>query len=253
MALIVQKFGGSSVKDAECIARVADIVSGAAAAGNQVVCVVSAMGKTTDDLIALADSVTTAPCARELDMLLATGEQVSIALLAMAIQARGVKARSFTGGQAGIITEAVHGTAAIKTIDTRALLATLAQGTVAVVAGFQGTGEAGEIYTLGRGGSDTTAVALAAALKADHCDIYTDVNGVYTADPNSYHGARKLSAISYEEMLELASAGARVLAARSVEVAMRMRHRFVSIVLFHTSAWLQELFAPARYDCFCPQ
>ena len=220
MGRIVQKFGGSSVKDTTHIRKVAEIVAKAVRSGNQVVTVVSAMGKTTDHLISLADEINSDAPAREMDMLLATGEQVSIALLTMAVQALGVKARSFTGAQAGIITEAKHGTARIVEIRTQALEECLAAGEVAIVAGFQGTTETGEICTLGRGGSDTTAVALAAALSCDTCDIYTDVNGVYSADPNTFAAAKKLKAVSYEEMLELAASGAKVLNARSVELAM---------------------------------
>lgn len=220
MGRLVQKFGGTSVKDTSHIRTVAKIVADAAKAGNQVVTVVSAMGHTTDQLISLSDEITNDASAREMDMLLATGEQVSIALLTMAVQALGVPARSFTGAQAGIITEERHQSARIKEIRTAALEECLARGEVAIVAGFQGITEAGEICTLGRGGSDTTAVALAAALSCDTCDIYTDVNGVYSADPRTFENARRLKAVSYEEMLELAASGAQVLNARSVELAM---------------------------------
>ena len=223
MGRLVQKFGGTSVKDIERIRNVAKIVAMAAQEGNEVVTVVSAMGHTTDNLIGMADQITDDASSREMDMLLSTGEQMSIALLAMAVQELGIRARSFTGAQAGIITDEVFGNARIKEIRTERLEAALAAGEVCIVAGFQGVTESGEICTLGRGGSDTTAVALAAALKSDSCDIYTDVNGVYSADPRSFHGARKLHAISYEEMLELAASGAQVLNARSVELAMNMQ------------------------------
>lgn len=223
MGRLVQKFGGTSVRDAEHIRNVAKLVAKAAQEGHQVVTVVSAMGHTTDNLIALADEITDDAASREMDMLLATGEQVSIALLAMAVQKLGVKARSFTGAQAGIITDTTHGAARIREIRTRSIEECLSRGEVAIVAGFQGLTPDGEICTLGRGGSDTTAVALAAALKSDSCDIYTDVNGVYTADPRILASARRLTSVSYEEMLELAAAGAQVLNARSVELAMNMR------------------------------
>jgi aspartate kinase len=223
MGRVVQKFGGTSVKDVEHIRSVAKLVAKAYHEGNQVVTVVSAMGHTTDHLVAMADDINPDASEREMDMLLATGEQVSIALLSMAVQALGLKVRSFTGAQAGIITDPSHGSARIKEIRTDNLEATLGRGEVAIVAGFQGVTESNEICTLGRGGSDYTAVALAAALRSETCDIYTDVNGVYTADPRSYSGARKLEVISFEEMLELASAGAQVLNARSVELGMNMQ------------------------------
>lgn len=220
MAVVVQKFGGTSVADPQRIKRVASIIAETAKQGHQVVTVVSAMGSTTDNLIALADQVCADAEGREMDMLLSTGEQVSIALLAMAVQSLGVQARSFTGAQAGIITDGTHQNACIKEIRTQALRQSLQNGQVAIVAGFQGITESGEICTLGRGGSDTTAVSLAAALQAADCHIYTDVEGVFTADPRSFARARKLSAVSFEEMLEMATAGARVMSARSVEVAM---------------------------------
>ncbi len=220
MGRLVQKFGGTSVGDANKLRHVAEIVVKEAAAGNQVAVVVSAMGHTTDQLISLADSVADEQSTREMDMLLATGEQVSIALLTMAIQSLGGRARSFTGAQAGIITDGVHGSARIREVRAEALEKCLKNGEIAVVAGFQGITETGDITTLGRGGSDTTAVALAAALKAEWCDIYTDVNGVYTADPRAVQQARRLEAVSYEEMLELSAAGAQVLNARAVELAM---------------------------------
>lgn len=223
MGRLVQKFGGTSVRDAEHINNVAKLVAKAAREGNQVVTVVSAMGHTTDNLINLADGITDEGAAREMDMLLSTGEQVSIALLAMAVQKLGVPARSFTGAQAGIITDNRHGNARILEVRTEAIEACLARGEVAIVAGFQGVTESGEICTLGRGGSDTTAVALAAALKSNSCDIYTDVNGVYTADPRAFTIARRLDVLCYEEMLELAASGAQVLNARSVELAMNMQ------------------------------
>ena len=220
MALIVQKYGGSSVADAEKILNVARRVAETAAT-HQVVVVVSAMGKTTDGLLGLAHKITTTPDPREMDMLLATGEQVTIALLAMALQTLGVKARSFTGPQAGMRTDAAHTKARITRIDAWRVRQALDAGEVAVVAGFQGLSEGEEIATLGRGGSDLTGVALAAALKADVCEIYTDVDGVYTADPNVVRDAKKLDRVSYDEMLEMASLGAKVLQSRSVEFAKK--------------------------------
>ncbi|KEO85020.1 aspartate kinase [Tumebacillus flagellatus] len=219
MALIVKKFGGSSVANPERIQRVARRVVETAQAGHQVVVVVSAMGDTTDDLIDLARQLTSNPSPREMDMLLTTGEQISIALLAMAIQELGQNSLSFTGGLAGITTEAVHGRARITDIEPSRLHGALNDGNVVIVAGFQGITEDGSITTLGRGGSDTTAVALAAALKADLCEIYTDVDGVYTTDPRVVKAASKLPAISYDEMLELAHLGAGVLHPRAVEFA----------------------------------
>lgn len=221
MARLVQKFGGTSVRDAQHIGRVAKIVHDAARSGREIVVVVSAMGHTTDQLIDLAEQVNDVPDARELDMLLSTGEQVSISLVAMALQKLGLKARSFTGAQAGILTDDTHTYARIKTVQPSRVESSLRRGEIAVVAGFQGMTRTSDISTLGRGGSDTTAVALAAALKAECCDIYTDVNGVYTTDPRCYGQARRLHTISYEEMLELASMGAQVLNARSVELALR--------------------------------
>ena len=220
MALIVQKYGGSSVADAEKIQNVARRVA-ASAAGNQLVVVVSAMGKTTDGLVALAHRIARTPSPREMDMLLATGEQVTIALLAMALHGLGLAARSFTGPQAGLRTDTAHTTARITRIEPCRVRAALDAGEVAIVAGFQGLSEADEIATLGRGGSDLTGVALAAALKADMCEIYTDVDGVYTADPNIVRDARKLDRVSYDEMLEMASLGAKVLQSRSVEFAKK--------------------------------
>jgi aspartate kinase len=221
MGLYVQKYGGSSVADTEKVKGVARRVVETAKGGHRVVVVVSAMGKTTDGLIRLAHDVTATPGERELDMLLATGEQVSIALLAMAIDALGHPARSFTGDQAGIRTDAAHTRARIVGIDAEKVQRALDDGRVAIVAGFQGVTDADDITTLGRGGSDLTAVALAATLGADVCEIYTDVDGVYTADPNIVPDARKLSRVSYDEMLEMASLGARVLQSRSVEFAKK--------------------------------
>lgn len=219
MALIVQKFGGSSVADAQRIQRVARRVVETAQNGHQVVVVVSAMGDTTDHLIDLARQLTHNPSAREMDMLLSTGEQVSISLLAMAVQTLGHTSISFTGGLAGITTEAVHGRARILDIDPSRIHSALQTGNIVIVAGFQGMTDEGAITTLGRGGSDTTAVALAAALKADLCEIYTDVDGVYTTDPRVVKAASKIPAISYDEMLELANLGAGVLHPRAVEYA----------------------------------
>src|SRR3989449_574875 len=220
MALLVQKYGGSSVADADMIANVARRVV-ASAPGNQLVVVVSAMGKTTDGLLALARQISMDPDLRGTDMLLATGEQVTIALLAMALQSLGVKARSFTGPQVGVRTDHSHTRARITQIDADRVRRALDTGEIAVVAGFQGLSDQDEVTTLGRGGSDLTAVALAAALKADVCEIYTDVDGVFTADPNIVPDARKLARVSYDEMLELASLGAKVLQSRSVEFAKK--------------------------------
>jgi aspartate kinase len=220
MGLVVQKYGGSSVADAEKIRSVARRVA-ESGAGHQVVVVVSAMGKTTDGLGALGHQVTASPEPREMDMLLATGEQVTIALLAMALHGLGLKARSFTGAQAGLRTDRAHTKARITAITADRVRGALDAGEIAVVAGFQGTSDLDEITTLGRGGSDLTAVALAAALKADVCEIYTDVDGVYTADPNVVPDARKLPRVAYDEMLEMASLGAKVLQARSVEFAKK--------------------------------
>jgi aspartate kinase len=219
--LIVQKYGGSSVADPEKIKNVARRVAESAAEGHRVVVVVSAMGKTTDGLLALAAAITATPEPRELDMLLATGEQVTIGLLAMALHALGHRARSFTGPQVGLVTDGVHTKARIRRISAERIEAALDAGDIAVVAGFQGTTESGDITTLGRGGSDLTGVALAAALKADVCEIFTDVDGVYTADPNVVPDARKLARVSYDEMLEMASLGAKVLQSRSVEFAKK--------------------------------
>ncbi|MGE6658006.1 aspartate kinase [Bacillus altitudinis] len=219
MGLIVQKFGGTSVGSTEKIRNVAERVIAEREAGNDVVVVVSAMGKSTDVLVDLAKELTDDPSKREMDMLLTTGEQVTISLLAMALQAKGYDAISFTGWQAGMKTERVHGNARIVDIDEAKIKEELSTGKVVVVAGFQGIADDLHITTLGRGGSDTTAVALAAALKADKCDIYTDVPGVFTTDPRYVPSARKLAGISYDEMLELANLGAGVLHPRAVEFA----------------------------------
>jgi aspartate kinase len=216
---IVQKYGGSSLGSAERIKAVARRVVDAAGAGRSVCVVASAMGDTTDELLELAADVSPSPHARELDMLLTAGERISIALLSMAIMDLGHDAISFTASQAGIVTDAMHGRARIVDIRSRRVLAALEQEKVAIVAGFQGVSDELEPTTLGRGGSDTTAVALAAALAADVCEIYTDVEGVFTADPRLVPKARKLHCLSYEEMLELAASGAKVLALRSVEYA----------------------------------
>ncbi|MFP7299883.1 aspartate kinase [Neobacillus niacini] len=219
MGLIVQKFGGTSVGSVERILNVAERIKAECAQGNQVVVVVSAMGKSTDQLVNLAKEISGQPNKRDMDMLLSTGEQVTIALLSMALNEQKLPAVSFTGWQAGIVTEPVHGNARITTINTEAVKNQLNEGKVVIVAGFQGITGNGEITTLGRGGSDTTAVALAAALKADKCDIYTDVTGVYTTDPRYVKSARKLKSVSYDEMLELANLGAGVLHPRAVEFA----------------------------------
>mgnify|MGYP001987256457 CR=1 FL=1 len=222
MSLIVQKYGGSSVADAESIINVAARIVDARSAGNAVVVTVSAMGDTTDDLIELARKVSENPHDREMDMLLTTGERVSMALLAMAIRDKGYDARSFTGSQAGMMTDAQHGRARIVDVSPARLRHALDDGAVAIVAGFQGFNQdSRDITTLGRGGSDTTAVALAAALGAEVCEIYTDVDGVFSADPRMVPRARKLSKVSYEEMLELSAAGAKVVNIRAVEFARR--------------------------------
>jgi aspartate kinase len=219
MALIVQKYGGTSVGDVDRIKNVARRVTQARAAGHDVVVVVSAMAGETDRLIGLAQKMAERPDERELDVILATGEQVSIGLLSLAIQGLGYRARSFTGSQVRIQTDDVHTKARIVSIDADRVRQALAEGEIVIVAGFQGVNAEDEITTLGRGGSDLTAVAMAAALAADVCEIYTDVDGVYTADPNIVSEARKLDRISYDEMLELASLGAKVLQTRSVEYA----------------------------------
>ena len=222
MALIVQKYGGSSVADAESIRRVAARIVETHRAGNDVVVVVSAMGDTTDELLDLAHGVTESPTGRELDMLLTAGERISMALLAMAIKRLGDEARSYTGSQAGMITDEKHGSARIVEVTPGRVRQALDHGAVAIVAGFQGFNRiTGDITTLGRGGSDTTAVALAAALGADVCEIYTDVDGIYTADPRVVPTAQKVDVVTSEEMLELAAAGAKVLYIRAVEYARR--------------------------------
>ena len=222
MALIVQKYGGSSVADAEGMKRVAARIVATKKAGNQVVVVVSAMGDTTDELIDLANQVTPIPPGRELDMLLTAGERISMALLAMAINNLGFEAQSFTGSQAGVITDSTHGKARIIDVTPGRIREAIESGSIAIVAGFQGISQdTKDITTLGRGGSDTTAVALAAALDADVCEIYTDVDGIFSADPRAVPAARKLNTVTYEEMLELAAAGAKVLHLRCVEYARR--------------------------------
>lgn len=221
MSVIVQKYGGSSVANAERIQKVAKRVVQNKKDGNKVVVVVSAMGDMTDDLITLAEQITKKPSAREMDMLLSTGEQVSVALLALAIQELGEKAMSFTGPQVGIITDQFHTKARILDINADNIRKALRDGNIVIVAGFQGKTKDGEITTLGRGGSDLTAVALAKALGAKHCEIYTDVNGIYTADPRVVPDARKIDTISYDEILELASLGAKVMHSRSVEVGKK--------------------------------
>ncbi len=219
--LVVQKFGGSSVANPERIKRVAQRVVETERAGHHVVVVVSALGDTTDDLLTLAGQISQTPAERELDMLMATGEQVSVALLAMAIHELGEDAVSFTGAQVGILTDNRHGKARIVNINTRRIVRELDKGRIVIVAGFQGQNLNQDITTLGRGGSDLTAVALAVALKADVCDIFTDVEGVYTCDPRIVPNARKLNRLSYDEMLEMASLGAQVVQARSIFVAKR--------------------------------
>jgi aspartate kinase len=222
VALIVQKYGGSSVADAEGIRRVAKRIVATRSAGDQVVVVVSAMGDTTDELIDLANEVSPAPPPRELDMLLTAGERISMAVLAMAIAALGMEAQSFTGSQAGVITDETHGWARIIDVTPGRIKHALDEGAIPIVAGFQGVSQTTKnITTLGRGGTDTTAVAIAAALKADVCEIYTDVDGVFTEDPRVVKNARRIPSISYEEMLEMAAAGAKVLMPRCVEIARR--------------------------------
>jgi aspartate kinase len=225
MALIVQKYGGTSVGDLDRIANVARRVKATRDAGNDVVVVVSAMKGETDRLLQMAKAISVAPNPRELDVLLSTGEQVTIALLSMVLAQQDCPARSYTGAQVHILTDSAFSKARILGIDHRRVCQDLKQGQVVVVAGFQGVDEGGNITTLGRGGSDTTAVALAAALDADECQIYTDVDGVYTTDPHIVSGARRLPMVTYEEMLELASLGAKVLQIRSVEFASKYRVR----------------------------
>lgn len=221
MPLVVQKFGGTSVANIDRIKHVAGLVARSRQAGDTVLVVLSAMSGETDRLMKLAHEVADCPDEREMDMLLSTGERVTIALLAMALRSMGFEARSYTGRQVGIITDSTHTKARIERIAAERIQAALDKGIIPVVAGFQGINEQNDVTTLGRGGSDLTAVALAAALKADRCIIYTDVDGVYTADPNVVPAARRLNKVSYEEMLELASLGAKVLQSRSVEFAAK--------------------------------
>jgi aspartate kinase len=236
VGLLVQKYGGTSVADPDRIRAVADHVVRTRREGNDVVVVVSAMGKTTDDLLKLAHEVSHAPSDRELDMLLTSGERISISLLCMALIDRGEPAVSFTGSQAGIVTDTSHGRAKIVEVRADRIRDAVGLGSVAVVAGFQGVSTAKDITTLGRGGSDTTAVALAAVLDAEACEIYTDVAGVYTADPRVVPEARRLSRLSYEEMLDLAATGSKVLALRSVEFA---RNHGVAIHVRSSFTWEQ--------------
>ncbi|MCK5860150.1 aspartate kinase [Abyssibacter sp.] len=223
MTLLVQKFGGSSVATVERIRHVASKVAASRAAGHKVVVVVSAMAGETDRLIGLAKEASTQPAAREMDVLLSTGEQVTIALLAMILEQMDVPARSYTGGQVRILTDDAHGKARIQAIDRERIESDLDAGRIVIVAGFQGVTDAGDITTLGRGGSDTTGVALAAALEADECQIFTDVDGVYTTDPRVEPRARRMSRITFEEMLEMASLGSKVLQIRAVEFAGKYR------------------------------
>jgi len=244
METIVQKFGGTSVGSIQRIQHVADLIIEEYGQGHSVVSVVSAMGKSTDELVALATAITENPSKREMDMLLTTGEQVTISLLTMALQTKGYNAISLTGWQAGITTESVHSSARITDIHTERIQSHLQEGTIVIVAGFQGLSEENEITTLGRGGSDTTAVALAAALKAKKCDIYTDVTGVYTTDPRVVNSAYKLNEISYDEMLELANLGAGVLHPRAVEFAKNH-----NVVLEVRSSMEQENGTIVRGEC----
>ncbi|MEZ0095925.1 aspartate kinase [Streptacidiphilus sp. EB129] len=243
MGLVVQKYGGSSVADAEGIKRVARRIVDTKKAGHEVVVVVSAMGDTTDELIDLAEQVSPFPAGRELDMLLTSGERISMALLAMAIKSLGHEAQSFTGSQAGVITDSVHNKARIIDVTPGRIRTALDQGNIAIVAGFQGVSlDSKDITTLGRGGSDTTAVALAAALNAECCEIYTDVDGVFTADPRVVKKARKIDEIGYEDMLELASSGSKVLLARCVEYARRydMPIHVRSSFSGHVGTWVRN-------------
>ena len=219
MSLVVMKFGGTSVANAERVERVADRLVRHKEAGDKVIAVVSAMGKSTDDLVALAKSVNSNPPAREMDVLLSSGEQISMSILALAVEARGCKAMSFTGAQAGIITDSEHSKAKIREINADRIFRALDKGYIVIVAGFQGITRGGDTTTLGRGGSDTTAVAIAAAVGADVCEIFTDVDGVYTADPRICPRAQKVDVIGYDDMLELADSGSGVLQSRSVEFA----------------------------------
>jgi aspartate kinase len=223
MALVVQKYGGTSVGSIERIGQVADKIIADVEAGHQVVVVVSAMSGETDRLINLAKSITPRPSTREYDTLISTGEQVTIALLAMTLESKGQKARSYTGAQVKILTDSTHTKARIRDIDASRIQSDLEQGHVVVVAGFQGIDECDNFTTLGRGGSDTTAVAMAAALKADECQIYTDVDGIYTTDPRIVKNARRLDRLTFDEMLEMASSGSKVLQIRAVEFASKYR------------------------------
>ena len=242
MSLVVQKFGGTSVGDADRIRAVADHVARTKRAGNDVVVVVSAMGKTTDQLVRLADDVSSVQPEREVDMLLSSGERITMSLLCMALAELGVEAVSFTGSQAGMITDTVHTRAKILEVRGDRLRSTLAAGGVPVVAGFQGMSLEREVTTLGRGGSDTTAGALAAALGAEACEIYTDVSGVFTTDPRIVPEARKLHRVSYEEMQEMAATGGRVLALRSVEFARNhnVRLHVRSSFTWEPGTWVEE-------------
>ena len=243
MPVIVQKYGGTSVGSVERIQAVADRVVRAREEGNDVVVIVSAMGDTTDDLMSMARRIAPVPEPRELDMLLTAGERIAMSLLGIAINARGCRAASYTGSQAGIITDTPHGAAKIVEIRPKRIAEALGAGNVVIVAGFQGLSSQYEITTLGRGGSDTTAVAMAAALGAEVCEIYTDVRGVFTSDPRVVPGARKIDRISYEDMLELAAAGARVLHSRSVEYARRHGVRIHVRSSFEDvpGTWVQEV------------
>jgi aspartate kinase len=243
MALIVQKYGGTSVGDVDRIRNVARRALAAQRAGNQVVVVVSAMSGETDRLLKLVRAVSPRPDGREQDVVAATGEQVTVGLVALALQEAGGRARSFTGAQIRIRTDGAFTRARIEGVDRERLERALASGEVPVVAGFQGVDSDGNVTTLGRGGSDTTAVAVAAALEADRCEIYTDVDGVYTADPNICRAARKLDRITYEEMLELASLGAKVLQIRSVEFAMK----------YGVPLWVKSSFTDAPGTLVCPE
>jgi aspartate kinase len=243
VGLVVQKYGGSSVADAEGIKRVARRIVDTKKAGHEVVVVVSAMGDTTDELIDLAEQVSPFPAGRELDMLLTSGERISMALLALAIKTLGHEAQSFTGSQAGVITDSVHNKARIIDVTPGRIRTALDGGNIAIVAGFQGVSQdSKDITTLGRGGSDTTAVALAAALDAECCEIYTDVDGVFTADPRVVKKARKIDEIGYEDMLELASSGSKVLLARCVEYARRynMPIHVRSSFSGHVGTWVRN-------------
>jgi aspartate kinase len=234
VTLVVQKFGGTSIADADRIKAVADHIARTVRGGDQVVVVVSAMGKTTDDLLHLANQVSKVIPGREMDMLWTAGERISMALVCMALAERGVPAASFTGSQAGIITDDLHTRARIIEVKGDRIREALAAGSVPVVAGFQGVSTGRDVTTLGRGGSDTTAVALAAALGADRCEIYTDVSGVFSADPRVVPSARKVPRISFEEMLEIAATGGRVLALRSVEFA---RNHHVTLLVRSSFTW----------------